>query len=193
MSCKIREVLKKKRGGGRGWEHEFDFKDNYLVTKVKLDPGWSLNFPVDFWTFMGALSVQMLEYDPLRRKYIGDDAMYSCTKQWKKDRSNNGDDLPGKKGTKRKGQPTAAALLENQMVQEFNDRAKKNCGKNLQLGGELCRLDEHLRSIKISMKYPQTCNVCGGNAYSICGICGVPLHYIPAEGKHVGMIFLQSQ
>ena len=75
--------------------------DIYLgVTKDKVDPDWSLNFPVYFWTFRDVLSIQILEYDPSRRKYNGDDAMYVYTKQWKKDRSRNYNDMPGKKRKK---------------------------------------------------------------------------------------------
>ena len=127
----------------------------------------------------------MLEYDPLKRKYICDDAMRACTKQKRKDRMSNDDDTT-KGGSKRRGRPTAAALWEAQVIHEFN-KAKKGRGENSRLCGDLSRLDKHLRSVKTSLKHPKACKVCGGDAYSTCGVCGVPLHYMPAKGKHAGM------
>ena len=50
--------------------------DIYLeVCEGKLDAEWKVQYPVDFWTFRDILSIQMLEYDPKNRKYLGDDAM----------------------------------------------------------------------------------------------------------------------
>ena len=56
--------------------------DMYLeVAEGKLDNDLRVKYPVDFWTFQDVLSVQMLEYDPKNRHYLGDDAMRVCTKQ----------------------------------------------------------------------------------------------------------------
>ena len=47
--------------------------DTYLeITEGKLDEDWRLSFPVDLWTSRDVLSLQILEYDPLKRKCIGD-------------------------------------------------------------------------------------------------------------------------
>ena len=98
------------------------------------------------------------------------------SKQWKIDRSNNDKEISGKSGTKRTVRPTVAALLENQIIQEFN-RPKKGHGKNLRLGGDLSILDNHIRSVKISMKHP-----------NICKVYVLPLYYyMPVKGNHADM------
>ena len=94
--------------------------DIYLeITEGKLNEDWRGSFPVDFWTFRDVLSIQMPEYNPLKRKHIGDDAIHACTKQKRKDRVSNDDDTT-KGGSKRRGRPTAAALWEAQVINEFN-------------------------------------------------------------------------
>ena len=50
----------------------------------------------------------------------------------------------------------------------------------------LSRLDKHIKSVETAIKHPKACKVCGGDAYSVCGVCGVPLHFIPTKGKHAG-------
>ena len=79
----------------------------------------------------------------------------------------------------------ASALRKKQVIQECN-KAKKGQGENSRLFGDMPRLDQHIGSVKTSLKHPKACIVCGGDAYSTCSICGVPLHYIPAKGKHPG-------
>ena len=75
--------------------------DIYLeVTEGQLDVDWKLVYPVDFWTFCDVLSIQMLEYDPKNRKYLGDDSMRVCKKQKKKNRS-EGNDPEESSGSKR--------------------------------------------------------------------------------------------
>ena len=52
--------------------------DIYLIiTEGKLDEDWRVSSPVDFWTFGDVLSIQMLEYDSLKRKHINNDAMHA--------------------------------------------------------------------------------------------------------------------
>lgn len=88
-----------------------------------------------------------------------------CRKQKRKDIVTNDDDDVVKGVSKQRGRPTAAALRENQVIQEFN-RAKKGRGENSRLCGDLSRLDKHIRSAKTSLKHPKACKVCGGDAYS---------------------------
>ena len=61
-------------------------------------------------------------------------------------------------------------------------------GENFCLCGNLSRLDIHIKSVETALKDPKACKVCGGGGYSICGVCGVPLHFIPTKGKHAGKL-----
>jgi len=164
--------------------------DIYLeVCEGKLDEEWKVNHPADFWTFRDILSIQMLEYDPKRRKYLGDDTMRVCTKQSKKNRTNEEDNLvtlrSGKKRTR--GRPSAADLDSGKVAREFV-RDKSGRGQNSRLCGDLSRLDRHLKSVETSLKHPKACRVCGGDAYPICGLCGVPLHFMPSKGRHANKV-----
>jgi len=177
--------------------------DIYLeVAEGTLDSDWKLTHPVDFWTFRDVLSVQMLEYNPRNRKYKGDDSMRVCTKQTKVQRVGNkkkvqevesidvDDDMDDSNvsvggGKKSRGRPSASAKQKQKEVQEFK-RAKFGRGENSRLCGNLSRLDKHIKSVETALKHPKACKVCGGDAYSVCNICGVPLHFIPTKGKHAG-------
>ena len=123
------------------------------ITEEKLDEDWRVSSSVDFWTFRDVLSIQMLEYNLSKRKYIGDDVMCACTKQKWKDRVTNDDDTT-KGGSKWRGRPTAAALWEAKVIQRFN-KSKKGRGETSRLCGDLSRLDKHIRSVKTSLKIPK--------------------------------------
>ena len=47
---------------------------------------------------------------------------------------------------------------------------------------------KHITSVETALKHLNACKVCGGEAYSISGICGVHLHFIATKGKHAGKI-----
>jgi hypothetical protein len=50
--------------------------DLYLeVAEGELDAVWHIVEPLDFWQFREKLSIQMLEYCPIRNKYPGDVGM----------------------------------------------------------------------------------------------------------------------
>lgn len=161
--------------------------DIYLeVCEGKLDKDWRVIYPVDFWTFRDILSIQMLEYDPKNCKYFGDDAMRVCTKQTKKNCSTDdeNDSASLRSGKKRsRGRPSVVDLENAKVAREFV-KAKSGRGENSRLCGDLSRLDRHLKSVETSLKHPKACRVCGGDAYSICGICNVPLHFMPSKGRH---------
>ena len=177
--------------------------DMYLeVAEGKLDSDWKLTYPVDFWTFRDVLSIQMLEYNPKNRNYPGDDWMRVCTKQNKaqrvgkkkgrRDEGNDVDDdidvdsnIPLSAIKKARGRPSAASKQKQKEQQELK-RAKHGRGANSRLCGNLSRLDKHIKSVETALKHPKACKVCGGDAYSMCNICGVPLHFIPTKGKHAG-------
>ena len=158
--------------------------DIYLeVAEGKLDKDWELEHPVDFWTFRDVLSVQMLEYDPKNRKYPGDETMRVCTKQSKRSRDKN--NTSRQQNKKSRGRPSASSKQQIFEEAEFK-KAKCGRGENSRLCGNLSRLDRHIKSIETGLKHPKACRVCGDDCYSICAVCGVPLHFIPSKGKNIG-------
>ena len=170
--------------------------DMYLeVAEGKLNSDWKVTFPVDFWTFRDVLSLQMLQYNPKDRTYPGDDSMRVCTKQNKSQRKgkkksrqeleDDDTDISETASKKGRGRPSVASKQKQKEAQEFK-RAKYGRGDNSRLCGNLSRLDKHIKSVETSLKHPKACKVCGGDAYSVCNVCGVPLHFIPTKGKHAG-------
>ena len=160
--------------------------DIYLeIAEGQLDSDWKIRFPVDFWTFRDVLSIQMLEYDPKNRKYLGDESMRVCTKQKRKDRGKFYESSSATSSKRTRGRPSEQSKQAIAEAAEFK-RAKQGRGENSRLCGNLSRLDRHIKSVETALKHPKACRVCGGDAYSICGVCGVPLHFIPTKGKHIG-------
>ena len=43
-----------------------------------------------------------------------------------------------------------------------------------------------MKSLETALKHPKQCRVCGLDAYSICGLCKAPLHFLPTKGKNCG-------
>ena len=151
------------------------------VVDGDLDGEWRLDGPVDFWSFRDRLSIQMLEYSPLKRKYPGDSAMRSSTQQRKKDRV--GDQIVGP----RRGRPKRASH-ETREADAFV-KAFKTCkrarGNNSRLCGDLSMLQHHMNSLETGRKHPKKCVVCGEDSHSFCGICGKALHMLPTRGPNV--------
>ena len=163
--------------------------DIYLeACEGNLEKDWKL-VPVDFWTFREKLSSQMLEYDPVGRRYPGDDEMRACTQQSKDARrltfEEEEENEKPSPATRKRGRPKKADDKQLDREKEFK-RAKTGRGENSRLCGDLSRLKKHIKSAKHSIKHPKKCKVCGGDAYSMCGICGVFLHYSPMKGKYAG-------
>jgi len=161
--------------------------DIYLeCVEGKLDKDWLVNYPVDFWTFRDILSIQMLEYDPTKRKYLGDNEMRVCTKQNKKARVDDEDvtELHGGRSRNR-GRPSAQ-ILKQQKIKTAYNKAKSGRGEHSRLCGDLTRFNRHMKSLETALKHPKQCRVCGLDAYSICGLCKAPLHFLPTKGKNCG-------
>ena len=171
--------------------------DIYLeVAERKLNSDWKVTYSVDFWTFRDVLTLQMLQYNPKDRTYPADDSIHVCTKQNKSqrvgkkksrqdledDETDDASEIGSKKG---RGQPSVASKQKQKEAQEFK-RAKYGRGDNSRLCGNLSRLDKHIKSVETSLKHPKACKVCGGDTYSDCNVCGVPLHFIQTKGKHTG-------
>ena len=130
----------------------------------------------------------MLEYDPKNWKYLGDDSMQVCTKQKRKDRGkfDNSSTATKSASSKRtRGRPSEQSKQAVAEAAEYK-RAKQGRGENSPLCGNLSRLERHIKSVETALKRPKARRVCGGDAYSICGVCGVPLHFLPTKGKHIG-------
>ena len=106
-------------------------------------------------------------------------------KQSEKDQDNIGNEL----GTLRsgrticRGHTSAADLKDTKVVGEYV-KAKSNRGYNSCPCGDLSRLDKHLKYVETSLKHPKACQICGGDAYVMCDIYGVPLHFIPSRDIH---------
>ena len=83
--------------------------------------------------------------------------MRVCTKQSKKNQSNE-DHLTNLRGGRKRtrGRPSAADLESAKFTREFV-RAKLGRGENSHLCGDLSRLDRHLKSAETSLKHPKAC------------------------------------
>ena len=148
--------------------------------------------PIIYRTFRDKMSKQMLQYDPLNRQYWGDAEMRVCTAQRVRDlmtpeRQQDEEDTTPERARKR-GRPTRDSVKARTLQTEFN-RAESGRGYNSRLCGDLTRLKKHIKSSKHSLKHPKVCKVCGVDAYSMCQLCGVYLHFNPAKEKHAGNVF----
>ena len=64
------------------------------LAEGKLNLDWKVIYPVDFWTFRDLLSIQMLGYDAIKRRYPVDIDMRRCNNQKRRDQSGNKESLP---------------------------------------------------------------------------------------------------
>lgn len=163
--------------------------DIYLeIAEGEVDRDWKLENPVDYWTFRDVLSQQMLRYDPLKRKYKGDELMRSCTSQKKKDRPDTDFD-EGSECTpaRARGRPTKEKRREMEFSRELK-KAKTMRGDHSRLCGDLTRMMKHIQSMETSAKHPKICKVCGKDSYSVCTICDAPLHLMPTKGENKGKL-----
>ena len=94
-----------------------------------------------------------------------------------------GDTTPER--ARKRGRPTRDSVKSRTLQTEFN-RSESGREENSRLCGDLKRLKKHIKSFKHSLKHPKVCKVCGGDAYSMCQLCGVYFHFNPAKGKHAG-------
>lgn len=133
-----------------------------------LNTEWALDKPADYHTFREKLSLQMLGYDPRKRKYPGDERMRTSTQQPKRKRSVSNASVPGDGFVSR---------------QSFDTASEESEGVPPRLCGDLTVLHRrHIASLEMNLKNGQVCNYCGGVCYTKCGICGVGLHYHPNDG-----------
>ena len=161
------------------------------LAQGKQNPDWKVIYSVDLQTFRDLLSIQMLEYDQIKRKFPGGAGMRRCTSQKRKDQSANNKDSQSihdtRQSTKKnkRGRPTPAMMRLSKFCTKFL-KAKDAHGDNSWLYGNLSSLNKYLRPVETSLKHPKACKVCGGDAYSECKICGVFLHTMPVKGKNAG-------
>lgn len=150
--------------------------DMYLeIAEGKLDESWKVNNTVKFWRFRELLSEQMLQYNPIDRKYPGDDKMRVCTQKKKRARSTSRSRSPFRDGKESEQE----AVTREQLAEA------KRGGKGSRLCGNMSKFTYHVNSIE-KIRSEKICYWCGGPAYTICQICEVPLHYGPKKGAHAG-------
>ena len=123
------------------------------------------NRRMSFSVFRQILSKQMLEYDPLKSKYIRDEMSRSVTQAHKKrklTRCNNGGERQQR-------------AREDESYYNEGGMAVGNFVRVLQLprlahGGDLNKLQVHLKGITKKTN-KMICEVCGEVTYWTCGIC----------------------
>jgi hypothetical protein len=161
-----------------------------------LNAAWKIEAPMNFWSFREKLLVQMLEYNPSRRKYPGDYRMRAATQQSLHQRQVSQDlsirrrraGRPSnlRQAVPRPGVPLMESASTGITMQHLN-RASFSHGNNSRLCGDLTRLQRHLASIVNGKHHPKKCVVCGEPSYSVCKLCGnKPLHFLPKSGKSAG-------
>ena len=127
--------------------------------------------------------------------------MRVSTRQPTKNRQRSCETGSGRRGRGRPGhaRPTpevapAGRVTKQQIQLQSKRRASSTPGNppHSRLCGDLSHLQNHINSVENGIKRPRVCHVCGENAYSKCGLCGVALHCYPKKGANVGAeCFLQ--
>ena len=170
--------------------------DMYVeVAEGQLNEAWIIEDPMDFWSFREKLSLQMLEYNPSRRKYPGDSKMRASTQQSRRQRQVAQDRSTRRRGAGRPSRIPNAAIVPgvgsvvapSGITLQQLSRASSSHGNNSRLCGDLTRLQRHLASIVNGKHHAKKCVVCGEPTYSACKLCGdKPLHCLPSKGKSAG-------
>lgn len=157
--------------------------DIYLeCTEGNLDPHWKVEDPVDFHTFRDILSIQMLQYDPVKQQYPGDEKMRKVSKLHKDRRSQKRKFPPQQKQSKQKTIEIAKTDGSGKIsYTQYRDIVR--------YFGRICsNMDEyetHLSNITAS-KNPAKCAVCSEPSYKRCNVCKVPLHNNDIKGAAKG-------
>ena len=146
--------------------------DMYLeIAEGTLHPKFKIPEPVSFHTFLDALSLQMLSYDPKNQRYPGDSSMRVVTQ------------LTQEKRNKHAKSGVSKSNGSNHVTFDQFKQVAKNKKK-----GRFCNMStyvDHVQSIT-THKYAARCAVCGLSAYKKCGICGVSLHNNDSKGHAKG-------
>ena len=115
---------------------------------------WKVEKPVSPWEFQRRCSIQMIQYDPKENRYPGDKSFRQWTKLTQAQRQQN------KRPKKRKA---STEELQHEMAL-----------------GRLCidfdEIEDHVRSIKSHRGGDRKCAVCNVRTYTVCTLCGAPLH-----------------
>ena len=138
----------------------------------KIEESWKVDTKkiLSFYEFREILSVQMLQYNPVKLRYLGDARMRCVTSLRRENR-----------GERRK-----YALVDMNMFKK-NKRFRTS-----RLSGDLNKLCHHINSIEKLTK-PLVCAWCGEKTYTCCTICKdekskkkIPLHYNARSGVGQG-------
>ena len=153
----------------------------------KLNPAWRVDKPVSFHRFREKLAIQMLEYDPRKRKYLGDERFRVSTSQHKERRAITRPPLSSSRST------TSASSSSSGAISREDLRA----ASATRLCGNLTPFCEHIRELKrIPNRNSKVCVVCGKDCYYwACFKCkgpdgrrGVAMHATTREDDPVGSI-----
>ena len=135
---------------------------------------WKQAKPVSFHRFREKLATQMLEYDPRKRKYLGDERFRASTSQHKSRRP----PLPTELSHSGASGDSTVTSVTSKSIERASGR---------RLCGDLCPLIEHMSSIRpIPHRNSKVCVVCGKDCYHVCTKCigedgkaGVAMHAAP--------------
>ena len=135
---------------------------------------WKVEKPVDFHRFREKLAVQMLQYSPQNRKYVGDEKFRVSTAQHKARRTCTTTTQDGLSNSR---SSSSATSVTSESIKEASGR---------RLCGDLCPLIEHVSSVKkIPNRNKKVCVVCGKDCYHVCMLCvgedgknGVAMHSV---------------
>ena len=146
------------------------------ICEGTLDPDLRINKPVDFHRFREKLALQMLQYDPKRLKYPGDEKFRTYTQQPKAKRRRHG--------------RTDATVDSTSVNSDFTTRSgigKADLIENsTRLCGFLDELIQHEKSVKpLEAHRSLVCISCGKACYHRCTLCpGEPaLHFHKPTGR----------
>jgi hypothetical protein len=155
--------------------------DMYLeCCEGNLEQEWKVDKPMDFYTFREKLSEQMLCYRPEKRCYAGDENHRKSKQQNSHQRrkmqkmSSPSDDLSSSAAT--------SVLKTKVSCEQLKTELLGKRGKVPRLCQDLESLQAHVESA-FKVKNKQICEICGEICWFKCGICDVPIHCFPSQGK----------
>lgn len=149
---------------------------------------WKIEQPCSFHRFREKLSVQMIQYSPQQRKYVGDEKFRVYTQQHKK-RCLVSSFLSSARST------TTSASTVSLDYQSGLTKADFTGFSSSRLCGDLTKLVAHVDSVEaLPNKASKICVVCGDRCYFVCnagigpdGKKGVAMHRFPKkDGINVG-------
>jgi hypothetical protein len=136
---------------------------------------------MDFYTFREKLSEQMLRYRPEKRCYPGDENHRKSKQQNSRQRRKM---QTMSSSSHEDGSSSAAtSILKIKMsCEQLKTALLGKRGKVPRLCQDFVSLQAHVQSA-YKVKNRQICEICGEICWYKCGICDVPIHFFPSQGK----------